>query len=154
MVPAIGLGPQLVFPACCYLLHVTSHMSHCDDIQGNSNIQSDEFSTAFNTDRELKDGTDFLEVTMAYEDRQQMGAHKVILSPSSPLFRDIWRHHRHSHPMIALRGIKPMGVEWTFLRSWGLHCRNKESGTGLLQPVEIFPTYRDLQLPQVRPLSS
>ena len=34
-----------------------------------------------------------------------------------------------------------MGVEWAFLRKWGLHCRNKESGTGLLQPVEIFPTY-------------
>ena len=61
------------------------------------------------SDRELKEDPDSLEVTLAHEDRQQMGAHKVILSLSSPFFRDFLRHYRHSHPVIALRGIKPSG---------------------------------------------
>ena len=39
------------------------------------------------SDRELKEDPDSLEVTLAQEDRQYMGAHKVVLPPSSPLFR-------------------------------------------------------------------
>ena len=78
----------------------------------NFNIQCDEFSDSVCiTYTKLREDTDYLDVTLAYEDRQQIGAHKVILSSSSPLFRDILKHHKHSHPMIVLRGIKSIVVK-------------------------------------------
>ena len=43
---------------------------------------------------------------MASEDRQQIPAHKVILSASSPFFRDKLKHNKNPHPLIYMRGIK------------------------------------------------
>ena len=36
---------------------------------------------------ELREDTDFTDVTLASEDRQQISAHTVILSASSPFFK-------------------------------------------------------------------
>ena len=54
---------------------------------------------------ELKDDLDFADVTLAFEDGEQMEAHKVILSASSPFFMNILRRNKHPHPLIYTRGL-------------------------------------------------
>ena len=54
----------------------------------------------------VRDDKRFSDVTMAYENGQQMKAHKVILTASSPFFEKILHRNRHSHPLIYLRGFK------------------------------------------------
>ena len=61
------------------------------------------FKTAF---EELRRDKDFCDVTLACEDGQQFEAHKVILVTSSPFFHNLFKMHRHPHPMIYLRGMK------------------------------------------------
>ena len=54
----------------------------------------------------LKEDQDFLDVTLACEDGQQVEAHKVVLAASSPLFKNLLRQNKHSHPLIFMRGVK------------------------------------------------
>ena len=54
----------------------------------------------------LRDNTDFADVTLASEDNHQVEAHKVILSASSPFFMNILKVNRHAHPLIYMKGIK------------------------------------------------
>ena len=56
--------------------------------------------------KELRSDQEFTDVTLACEDGQQLGAHKVVLSTSSPLFRNLLRSNKHQHPLIYMRGIK------------------------------------------------
>ena len=56
--------------------------------------------------KELRSDQEFTDVTLACEDGQQIGAHKVVLSTSSPLFRNLLKSNRHQHPLIFMRGIK------------------------------------------------
>ena len=53
---------------------------------------------------ELKE--DFCDVTLASEGNHQINAHRVILSASSPLLRDMLRNNTHSHPLLYMRKIK------------------------------------------------
>ena len=48
----------------------------------------------------------FPDVTLVWEDSQQMEAHKVVLSISSPLFQNLLKGNRHKHPLIYMRGMK------------------------------------------------
>ena len=45
-------------------------------------------------------------MTLAYEDGQQMEAHKIILAASSPFFRKVLERSEHPHPLIYMRGLK------------------------------------------------
>ena len=60
-------------------------------------------STTFNA---LRDDQDFADVTLTCEDGEQMEAHKVILSASSPVILNMLRRNKHSHPLIYMHGIK------------------------------------------------
>ena len=53
---------------------------------------------------ELKE--DFCDVTLASEGNHQIKAHRVILSASSPLLRDMLRNNKNSHPLLYMRKIK------------------------------------------------
>ena len=53
----------------------------------------------------LRKTTDFTDVTLACEDGQQIEAHKLVLASSSPIFEAILKRHKHSHPLIFMRGI-------------------------------------------------
>ena len=59
-----------------------------------------------NTFGRLRDNRDFADVTLASEDGQQVEAHKVILAASSPFFQEILKKHKHSHPLIYMRGVR------------------------------------------------
>ena len=63
----------------------------------------DNISTAFGT---LRNDCDFSDVTLACEDGNQVEAHKVILTASSPFFQNILRKNKHPHPLIYMRGVK------------------------------------------------
>ena len=53
----------------------------------------------------LRGTTDFVDVTLACEDGQQIEAHKVILAASCPFFQRILKGNKHSHPLIYMRGV-------------------------------------------------
>ena len=54
----------------------------------------------------LRESTDFADVTLACEDGKQVEVHKVILASSSPFFQNILRKNKHTHPLIYMRGMK------------------------------------------------
>ena len=54
----------------------------------------------------MRNDRDFSNVTLACEDGQQVEAHKVILSASSPFFHHLLKTNKHSHPIIIMRGLK------------------------------------------------
>ena len=56
----------------------------------------------------LKNDKEFVDVTLACEDGQQMEAHKVILAASSPFFEfeEILQKSKHPRPLIYLRGYR------------------------------------------------
>ena len=53
--------------------------------------------------KDLKE--DFCDVTLASEGNQQIKAHRVILAAASPLFQDMLRNNKHSHPFLYMRKI-------------------------------------------------
>ena len=54
----------------------------------------------------LREDNEFADVTLACEDGQKVEAHKVILAASSPFFQNLFRHNKHAHPMIYMRGVE------------------------------------------------
>ena len=48
----------------------------------------------------------FCDVTLACEDKQNIEAHKDILAASSPVFRELLKDTKNSHPLLYVRGIK------------------------------------------------
>ena len=56
--------------------------------------------------RELRNDKEFSDVTLACEDGQQVEAHKVVLTSSSPFFRDLLKKNKHPHPLLYMRGLK------------------------------------------------
>ena len=60
-------------------------------------------NTAFGN---LREDSEFADVTLACEDGQQIEAHKVILAESSPFFKNLLKRNKHPHPLIYMRGVK------------------------------------------------
>ena len=58
-----------------------------------------------NTFRKLVAEQDFRDVTLVSNDSKCVTAHKVVLSSSSPLFRNILTRNPHQHPFIFLKGV-------------------------------------------------
>jgi hypothetical protein len=58
------------------------------------------------TFKDIYQETNFLDVTLASEDHKQIKAHRVVLSASSPFFKDVLANNIHPHPILYLKGIK------------------------------------------------
>ena len=56
--------------------------------------------------KELREDKEFIDVTLACKDGQQVEAHKVVLAAASPFFKDLLGKNKHPHPLIYMRGIK------------------------------------------------
>ena len=54
----------------------------------------------------LQKEKEFCDVTLVCEDNQQFEAHKVILSASSSLLRDLLKSTNHSYPLLYMWGVK------------------------------------------------
>ena len=70
-------------------------------------LQWDEFCNNIHTSlASLRETNDFADVTLVCEDGQQVEAHQVILSASSPFFNKLLKRKRHAHPLIFMRGVR------------------------------------------------
>merc|ERR1712189_51161 len=54
---------------------------------------------------------EFTDVTLVTEDKKHFKAHKVVLSASSPVFKEIIKDNLLSSPFIYLRGIQSHEIE-------------------------------------------
>ena len=69
-------------------------------------LKLNEFETKLaSTFSELRQNYDFADVTLVSEDGQEIEAHKVILSSSSPFFFNILRKNLHPHPLLLMMGV-------------------------------------------------
>ena len=60
--------------------------------------------------RSMFENEEFLDVTIACDD-DQIKAHKVVLSASSPFFRNILNRNPHSHPLLYLKGTSKKDIQ-------------------------------------------
>ena len=60
---------------------------------------------ASKTFRDLRREEDFFDVTLVSDDEKHIAAHKLVLSASSEVFKNILRKASHSNPMIYLNGF-------------------------------------------------
>ena len=56
--------------------------------------------------RVLREDKEFSDVTLVFEDGQQIGAHKVVLASSSPFFMELLKKTMHPQPLIYMRGLR------------------------------------------------
>merc|ERR1719470_803194 len=69
------------------------------------NLTWSEFGNTATETINLISDQEFTDVTLACGDGQQIKAHKVILSSSSPFFKNILVKNPHQHPLVYLRGV-------------------------------------------------
>ena len=53
----------------------------------------------------LRSEEEFFDVSLVSDDQKMMSAHKLVLSASSPYFKHILTHNKHSHPLLCLDGV-------------------------------------------------
>ena len=62
--------------------------------------------------REMMTSSEFADVTLVTDDKQQIMAHRNILSACSPVFKNILQHNcNNTNPVIYLRGIQHSEME-------------------------------------------
>ena len=64
-----------------------------------------------NTFKQLWQNQDFADVTLATRDNFQIRAHKVILSASSPIFKNILMENPHNNPLIYFNSLKSAEIQ-------------------------------------------
>ena len=89
---------------------------------------------------DLKDDTDFTDVTLACED-QSVKAHKVILSACSPFFKRLLKSHPHPQPLVYMRGMKATDlvaiVEFIYHGEASIFQEQLESFLALAEELEL-----------------
>ena len=53
----------------------------------------------------MSDDQNIADVTLAYEDSNQIEAYEVIMSGSSPFFMKLLKDNKHTHPLIYMKVI-------------------------------------------------
>ena len=77
-------------------------MTHADKIC----LQWNDFQkTVVSSFRNLREEKECTDVTLACEDGQQVGAHKVVLKSLSPFFRELLKSNKYQQPIIYMRGV-------------------------------------------------
>ena len=89
----------------------------------------------------LRESTDFADVTLACEDGHQIEAHKVVLAASSPFFEAILKRNKHSHPLIYMRGIKPVDlvamVDFLYFGEANVSQENLDSFLAIAEELQL-----------------
>ena len=60
---------------------------------------------------------DFIYVTLASKDNQNMKCHRIIISASSPYFNYLLKKNKHHHPLIYMKGMKKL-FQYLHIISW------------------------------------
>ena len=53
----------------------------------------------------LRSEEEFFDVSLVSDDQKMMSAHKLVLSASSPYFKNVLTGNKHSHPILCLMGV-------------------------------------------------
>ena len=89
----------------------------------------------------LRGTTDFVDVTLACEDGQQIEAHKVILAASCTFFQRILKGNKHSHPLIYMRGMKSDNltaiVDFLYFGEANVYQENLEGFLAIAEELQI-----------------
>merc|ERR1712129_634417 len=94
-----------------------------------------------NSFRELREGQEYFDVTLACDDGPLIEAHRIILSAGSALFREIFRKSKHPGPFVYLKGINSvyLGYILDFLY-------NGEASIAQDELATFLETARELQV--------
>merc|ERR1712150_56598 len=94
--------------------------------------------SAFGT---LREDREFADVTLACEDGQQVEAHKVILTSSSPFFLNLLRRNKHPHPLIYMRGLKSEDlvamVDFLYFGEANIYQENLDSFLAVAEELQL-----------------
>ena len=89
----------------------------------------------------LRESTDFADVTLACEDGHQIEAHKVVLAASSPFFQAILKRNKHSHPLIYMRGMKSVDlvamVDFLYFGEANVQQENLDSFLAIAEELQL-----------------
>ena len=89
----------------------------------------------------LRESTDFSDVTLACEDGHQIEVHKVILAASSPFFQALLKRNKHSHPLIYLRGMKSVDlaamVDFLYCGEANVYQENLDSFLTIAEELQL-----------------
>ena len=103
------------------------------------NDYQDNTSNAF---KSLKNDKEFSDVTLVCDDGRQTNAHKIILSNSSPFFKEILSINKHPHPLIYMRGLKSEDlmtiVDFIYIGEANIFQENLDSFLSLAQRLKIL----------------
>ena len=56
--------------------------------------------------KELRQESEYLDVTLLCEDQDQIEAHQLVLSACSGFFKNALRRSKHKHPLLFLKGVQ------------------------------------------------
>ena len=56
--------------------------------------------------QDLRQETDFSNVTLVCEEGKQIEVHRIVLNACSPFFSTVLKRTKHSHPMIYMKGLR------------------------------------------------
>ena len=102
-------------------------------------LKWNEFDTKIGTAfREIRDDKDLLDCTLSCGP-QQIQAHKLILSVSSPFFRAVFKQNPHTHPLLYLKGISFTDLQAviTFMYHGEVNVAQEDLNTFLLVAEEL-----------------
>ena len=89
----------------------------------------------------LRDDTNFTDITLISEDYQQIKAHKVILSSSSPFFMNILKLNKHPNPLIYLKGFKAKDlksiIDFMYYGSTEVHHENLKTFLSVAEELQL-----------------
>lgn len=101
---AVGAGASALSPA-------TPPLPPLGHSQQHYALKWNDFqSSILNSFRHLRDEEDFVDVTLACDERS-FTAHKVVLSACSPYFRKLLKANPCEHPIVILRDVRSDDVE-------------------------------------------
>ena len=90
---------------------------------------------------DIKRDITFADVTLVCEDGRPILAHKVILSVSSPLFRNLLEQNKHPHPLIYMRRIRSSSllaiIDFIYLGKTEIPKENLEKFLALAEELKI-----------------
>ena len=90
---------------------------------------------------DLRNDSDFSDVTLVCEENKQVEAHRIILTACSPFFKSVLKRNPHSHPMIYMRGLKAKDlmaiVDFIYLGEANIYQEDLDGFLALAEELQL-----------------